>query len=151
MVRLQEVQQSDCCWVGWSRATYTWFQNHMVRVPEAGQTAAERGKAKLRILNFKITWVRVSEGQLSSLICSEAASGWGLWLLLGTGKYLWVHGCSHLGRCWGCLNWFVILCSKIGKQFWYFVSWSGDNLPINYCKIVLLLLYILSAEMETIC
>ena len=28
----------------------------MVRVPEPSQTAAERGEAELRIVNFKTTW-----------------------------------------------------------------------------------------------
>ena len=44
-------------------------------------------------------------GQRSYLafFAGEAASGWGLWLLLGTGQYLGVHGCLHFGPCWCCL------------------------------------------------
>ena len=44
-------------------------------------------------------------GQRSYLafFAGEAASGWGLWLLLGTGQYLGVHGCSHFGPCRCCL------------------------------------------------
>ena len=40
----------------------------MVRVPEAGQTAAKGGKAELRILDFKTTW---SEFQKPSQTAAE--------------------------------------------------------------------------------
>ena len=55
MVRLPEAY-SDHCSARRSRATYTQFQNYLVIVPEAGQTAAEQGEAEVRILNFKTTW-----------------------------------------------------------------------------------------------
>ena len=79
-------------------------------------------------------------GQRSYLafFAGEAASGWGLWLLLGTGQYLGVHGCSHFGPCWCCLYWFAILCSEIAKQL----------TAVQICKTFLLLF--LSSELETI-
>ena len=40
----------------------------------------------------------VGQRSYLALFAGEAASGWGLWLLLGTGQYLWVHGCSHFGH-----------------------------------------------------
>ena len=58
-------------------------------------------------------------GQRSYLafFAGGAASGWGLRLLLGTGQYLGVHGCSHFGHCRRCL---ILICHplfKIAKQF----------------------------------
>ena len=53
----------------------------------------------------------VGQRSYLALFASEAASGWGLWPLLGTGQYLGVHGCSHFSRCWCFLYWFTILCS----------------------------------------
>ena len=40
----------------------------MVRVPEAGQTAAERGEAELRIFDIKTTW---SEFQMPKQTAAE--------------------------------------------------------------------------------
>ena len=82
--------------------------------------------------------------QLSSLFCGWGGFWVGLWLLLGTGQYLGVHGCSHFGPCLCCLYWFAINCSEIAKQLtavqicFYLVSWIGDNLLIN-CYMTILL------------
>ena len=54
MVRVPEAQ-SDRYWARQSQATCAWFQNHIVRVPKACQTAAMRGEAKLRTYNLKKT------------------------------------------------------------------------------------------------
>ena len=44
----------------------------MVRVPEAGQTAAEQGEAELCILNFKSTWSEFQEPSQTTAKQGEA-------------------------------------------------------------------------------
>ena len=66
MVRVPEAQ-SDRYWARGSRATYTWFQNHIVRVPKACQTTVMRGKAKLRTYNLKKTSPLQSRSQ--AVVC----------------------------------------------------------------------------------
>ena len=39
-----------------AKLMYTQFQKHMVRVPDANSDCSHRGKAEMRILNFKTTW-----------------------------------------------------------------------------------------------
>ena len=55
MVRVSE-DKSDCSWARRSWIMYTLFQIYIVEFKKPSQTATERGKAELRILDFKNTW-----------------------------------------------------------------------------------------------
>ena len=62
----------------------------MVRVPEPSRTAAERGEAELRILNFKTTW---SEFQNPSQITAVEGKA-----ELHLHNYFDIHVCPSLQR-----------------------------------------------------
>ena len=88
----------------------------------------------------------VGQRSYLALFAGEAASGWGLWPLLGTGQYLGVHGCSHCGR-WSALP--VLICHPLfrncqtthsSSNLLLFLSSELETiLPINCCMTILLL------------